>query len=67
MEPILSKQEIADLLRTLQKDGTGPSGPVVAGAPKISAEHLEINLLELPADSQKKSDIPNFNLIIAGR
>jgi flagellar motor switch protein FliM len=64
MEPILSKQEIADLLRTLQKDGTGTPGPVVAGARKISAEHFEINLLELPADSQKKSDIPNFSLII---
>ena len=64
MEPILSKQEIADLLRTLQKDGTESSGPDRAGVQPISAEHVEINLLELPADSIQRSDIPKFSLII---
>ncbi len=64
MEPILSKQEIADLLRTLQKDGAGPSGLEPAGAQKIYSDHVEINLLELPADSHQKLAIPNFNLII---
>ncbi|NNF46689.1 MAG: hypothetical protein HKN69_07945 [Desulfofustis sp.] len=64
MEPILSKQEIADLLRTLQKDGAVYPGPEPARAQEIISAHVEINLLELPADSQKKLDIPNFNLII---
>ena len=64
MEPILSKQEIADLLRTLQQDGSVYSETDKALAPQTPAEHVEINLLELPADSFKKSDIPNFSLII---
>lgn len=64
MEPILSKQEIADLLRTLQKDGSDSPISKPAGAQEISAAHIEISLLELPRDPQKKSDIPNFSLII---
>ena len=64
MEPILSKQEIADLLRTLQKDRVDSPGPDPAGAKETSPAHVEINLLELPEDSQTKSDIPNFSLII---
>jgi flagellar motor switch protein FliM len=64
MEPILSKQEIADLLRSLQKDGAVPSGLQPPGAQKFYPEHVEINLLELPADSHQKLAIPNLNLII---
>ena len=64
MEPILSKQEIADLLRTLQKEGTVFPESKPVGAQRVHSEHVEINLLELPADSRQKLDIPNFNLII---
>lgn len=64
MEPILSKQEIADLLQTLQQDRAVLSGQISTERYGIKTDHPEINLFELPAVDQPRSEIPNFNLII---
>ncbi len=64
MEPILSKQEIADLLQSLQKDGAVLSRQKSTGPHGLASDHLEINLFDLPARVQEKIEIPNFNLII---
>lgn len=64
MEPILSKQEIADLLQSLQKDGAVLSRQKSSGPYGLTSDHPEINLFDLPARVQEKIEIPNFNLII---
>lgn len=64
MEPILSKQEIADLLRTLQKEGGAETGATITLSPKSGTDHVEINLLKLPAGLRKEGDLPNFDLIV---
>jgi len=64
MEPILSKQEIADLLQTLQKDGAVLAQQSSTERHVSKYDHHEINLSELPTGVQQRSEIPNFNLII---
>ena len=64
MEPILSKQEIADLLQSLQKDTAEFSRQKSTGLYGIKPDHSEINLFDLPTRDQDKIEIPNFNLII---
>ncbi|MGI9536772.1 MAG: flagellar motor switch protein FliM [Desulfocapsaceae bacterium] len=64
MEPILSKQEIADLLQTLQKDGAVLSQQRSTKRYDLKSDHPEINLFELPTAIHQRSEIPNFNLII---
>ena len=64
MEPILSKPEIADLLRTLQKKGGAEAGPTIALSPKSGAGHVEISLLKLPAGLRREADLPNVDLVV---
>lgn len=64
MEPILSKQEIADLLQTLQKDGEVLSRQGSTEPIRITSGHPEINLFKVPTGVQQRSEIANFNLII---
>ena len=64
MEPILSKQEIADLLQTLQKDGAVPPQQSSTDGHTITYDHREVNLFELAIDVQQRLELPNFNLII---
>lgn len=64
MEPILSKQEIADLLQTLQTDGAKIARGGTSTPPSTDSYHTEISLFEPPAGKQQRAEIPNFNLII---
>lgn len=64
MEPILSKQEIADLLQTLQKDRTAVSSEGAAEFDERFVEYPEINLLNIPTSTSERSDIPHFHLIL---
>ena len=64
MEPILSKQEIADLLQTLQTDGAKIPRGEAPTLPKTDSYHTEISLFEPPVGKQQRAEIPNFNLII---
>ena len=64
MEPILSKQEIADLLQSLQQNEAVLSRQKSTGPHGIKSDHPEINLFDLPTSGQDKIEIPNFNLII---
>lgn len=64
MEPILSKQEIADLLHTLQKEDSDHPGPKTGLSAEKHTEHVEINLFKLPGGLQQEADLPNFSLII---
>ena len=57
MEPILSKQEIADLLQTLQKDRTAVSSEGAAEFDERFVEYPEINLLNIPTST---SESPEF-------
>jgi flagellar motor switch protein FliM len=64
MEPILSKQEIADLLQTLQHEGAAVSKKGPDEITGIGADHPEIDLFALPAGTLQPMEIPNFDLII---
>ncbi len=64
MEPILSKQEIADLLQTLQKEGAVVSRQGPDATTGIDVDHPEIDLFALPTTTLQPTEIPNFDLII---
>lgn len=64
MEPILSKQEIADLLQTLQKGDSGSAGHQIGRAAGLSPEAHEINLFDLLSERTGTPEIPNFDIII---
>ena len=64
MEPILSKQEIADLLRSIQGgDTTGP-GPSGAAARKEQASHRTCDLFETAPSGQDRLPLDNFECIV---
>lgn len=62
MEPILSKQEISDLLSTLQQQS--PFGGGSTGNSREPATYDEINLFQLTARRTAPETIPNFDLIM---
>lgn len=64
MEPILSKQEIADLLKTLQGEGGDRSGPKAVLPSGKRSEAYELNLFDLAPGSTAATEIANFDIII---
>ena len=64
MEPILSKQEIADLLKTLQGEGGEHPGPRAVLPSGKSREPREINLFDQAPDGKAETEISNFGIII---
>lgn len=63
MEPILSKQEIADLLSTLQeREPATESNFVSPGIPDTSVHH-DIDIFHLYQDRIEPDRVPNFDII----
>ncbi len=63
MEPILSKQEIADLLVAIKK-GRVSTDLSQESSEQFTKQHSPLNLFQLKAHSDELSRIPNFDLII---
>lgn len=64
MEPILSKQEIADLLSTLQHQPQAGGAAVDSGRFTDSSMYDEVNLFHRYGDRREPDALPNFELIM---
>ncbi len=64
MEPILSKQEIADLLRSIQDDNTTAPRPSALVARKTQTSHRSFDLFETAPAGQDLQPLDNFDFIV---
>jgi flagellar motor switch protein FliM len=64
VEPILSKQEIADLLSTLQHRSPGAASGARISFEADASAYSEIDLFELHSSRYEPEKIPNFDIIL---